>query len=660
MTPWTPKKLANLLGVSSNEHVRQPLRERAPDRPSRSRWYLDHDDVAFVGRHNVDLGRVGADKVAEVLEQFDRERDEQSGTHGTFDVESPEFTVLDREGPVRREAEQILNIARNGGSVLTDHDVWTDANINVIFERFVKQPDTAGPDFFTKLDVQLAGVDEDARVLFAEVFLLQMLPISQFRMDTKIGNIDRVLRDTKVEYDIPPGIIEAFESPVFGGGVAFAVRRFQQLSMLIEFIRYLRALSDGEWDDAREDPLTWRELVMGSPGTPEPSLRGSLIYLGHPEFFFPIVSEAHKHQIVDGFYPEWTKRSATGDVDVDLAALRDWMSPKAGTTPNFYSEPLDSYWMYFDEEEDEDYETVAEDVLPEAAEYTVESILNDGAFHSAADLRAVISRWSSTKNVVLQGPPGTGKTWLARRLAFALIGRKLDEAVRSVQFHPGTSYEDFVRGWRPGSDGKLDLVDGPLLQHAERARTNPDVEHVLIIEEFNRGNPAQALGEMLTLLENTKRSSREALELTYMYDDEPPYFLPENLYVIGTMNTADRSLALVDFALRRRFAFFDLAPQLNDAWVTHLKDRFRAELGSRIDDASRRVIAMNQEIASDPGLGPSFRIGHSFFVPEKEASEFTPWFRSVVESSVAPQLREYWHDDPETVDRIVEQLLSGF
>lgn len=583
-----------------------------------------------------------------------------SAGYGPIEGDPPEHEVIDHDGPVRREAAQMLSIARGGGSVLTNLDVWTDANIEILIERFVKQPDMSGDSFFAKLDKQLEGVHDGVRFLFAEIFLLQMLPIIQFRKDTKIRNIHRVLRDAETEYEIPEGVLEAFDRPVFNGGTAYGVRRFYQLSMLILFVRYLRSLSQTELDEAFADPLFWREVVRNAPGTPEPSLRGSLVYLGHPEYFFPIVAEWHKEEIVDAFFPEVTKRPASGDLDVDLAALRTWMTSDSGLAPDFYNGPLAEYWREDEDiDDDDDGGDVGEDVDDDVV-YSIQSIIDDGAFHSSTELRAIVERWAATRNIVLQGPPGTGKSWLARRLAYALIGKKIPDAVRAVQFHPGTSYEDFVRGWRPSGDGTLQLINGPLLEHADRARDYPDIPHVILIEEFNRGNPAQALGEMLTLLERSKRNESDALEVSYMFDDEEAIWLPDNLYVIGTMNTADRSLALVDFALRRRFAFFDLTPKLNAVWEQHLRVRFRAESPERIAEVGRRVNAMNERIAGAPGLGPAFRIGHSYFTPEPEASEFGPWFRSVVETSVKPQLTEYWYDSPTTADEIASELLADF
>lgn len=659
MTSWTPQQLADALGIVASGHIRPLLRQRHPDRNKYARHQLEREDIAFVGQWNVERGNVSAARLAEALDAYDAEQESEAlAGRGPIEVDPPDFAVIEHEGPVAGVAAQLLTIARNGGSVLTDHDVWTDENIETLVDRFVKQPDVSGASFFPKLDKQLAGVDDDVRVLFAEIFLLQMLPLVQFLKATKIANIERVLRGVEVEYEIPPEILEAFDSPIFHGGTAFGTRRYYQLVVVIEVVRHLRTLPEEDLDAAYEDPLAWRQVVLGAPGTAEPSLRASLIYLGHPQYFFPIVSGRHKTAIVRAFFPAVTQRPASGDLDVDLAALREWMGTEQGTTPEFYDRPLASYWLG-DEQADEEPDEIQDDDEFEA-EYSVESIIEGGAFHSISELRAIIERWKATRNVVLQGPPGTGKTWLARRLSYALIGRKLEAAVRAVQFHPGTSYEDFVRGWRPGGDGRLTLIDGPLLQHAQRAREHPDIPHVMIIEEFNRGNPAQALGEMLTLLEASKRNEDDALELSYMREGEKSFSLPPNLHVIGTMNTADRSLALVDFALRRRFAFFELEPQLNEAWKNHLTSRFRTEPSAHIDEVARRVNVMNDVIAADPSLGPSFRIGHSYFTAEQEASEFKPWFRAVVVSSVAPQLAEYWHDDQEAVSEVVGQLLAEF
>ncbi len=210
---------------------------------------------------------------------------------------------------------------------------------------------------------------------------------------------------------------------------------------------------------------------------------------------------------------------------------------------------------------------VGEDEIVEVEEeptYTVDDIIADGCFLAREELVDILARWHSKKNLVLQGPPGTGKTWLAKRLGFALVGSKDRETtktrLRVVQFHPSLAYEDFVRGWRPAGDGRLALVDGILMQAIEAAASEPDRPFVLVIEEINRGNPAQIFGEMLTLLEDTKRRPSEAIELAYRKAPGERVHVPRNLYVIGTMNIADRSLAIVDLALRSSISSHGLDP----------------------------------------------------------------------------------------------------
>lgn len=299
--------------------------------------------------------------------------------------------------------------------------------------------------------------------------------------------------------------------------------------------------------------------------------------------------------------------------------------------------------------DDGDDETTEEETA-NAPRYTVADIRTDGCFLPEETLRNYLEALERKKNLILQGPPGTGKTWLAKRLGRALIGQGQAELLQSVQFHPTLSYEDFVRGWRPSGHGTLDLVDGLFLDIVKRAEHTPGSKHVLVIEEINRGNLAQIFGEMLTLLEADKRDPTEALTLTYRKAGESPTYIPGNLYIIGTMNLADRSLAIVDFALRRRFAFADLSPQFNENWRRWVHRR------NGIDPAvlaslAERVGVLNQKISEDRSLGEHYRIGHSFFTPPHQTVIEVPsqWIREVVEQEIRPLLAEYWFDDSERV-----------
>ncbi len=204
------------------------------------------------------------------------------------------------------------------------------------------------------------------------------------------------------------------------------------------------------------------------------------------------------------------------------------------------------------------------------------------------------------------------------------------------------------------------MVDGPFVEMIRAAKNEPSTRHVIVIEEINRGNPAQIFGEMLTLLEVDKRTPNEALELSYRREDDERVFIPDNLYVIGTMNIADRSLALVDLALRRRFAFIDLKPSLGKTW----KDWVTTQCGidtDILDEIESKILSLNTEITSDSSLGEQFGIGHSyvtppFGIPIKDARE---WFRQVVDTEIGPLLDEYWFDSLDKAQKARERLLEG-
>ena len=292
--------------------------------------------------------------------------------------------------------------------------------------------------------------------------------------------------------------------------------------------------------------------------------------------------------------------------------------------------------------------------------YSIDDIIADGCFLDRHRLDGMLGRLSTKKNLILQGPPGTGKTWLAKRLAFALLGGRSERRVRPYQFHPNLSYEDFVRGWRPSGDGKLALVDGPFLQAIKDAGKEPSLDFVVVIEEINRGSPAQIFGEMLTLLEADKRTAQEALALGYPRHPGERIHIPPNLYIIGTMNVADRSLALVDLALRRRFAFINLEPALGDTWRNWVGEKYEIDTAF-LADIERRLTALNQAIAADSLLGPQFRVGHSVVTPsgEEEIDDPVSWFRQVVETEIGPLLDEYWFDQPGRANDEKDKLLQG-
>lgn len=281
--------------------------------------------------------------------------------------------------------------------------------------------------------------------------------------------------------------------------------------------------------------------------------------------------------------------------------------------------------------------------------FDMEDALRD-LFMERSDLDMLRARLERKKNLVLQGPPGTGKTFVAARLARLMTGEVSDERVLRVQFHQSYGYEHFVQGFRPTADGGFEVRRGPFLDFCEQARQDQDNYWVVIIDEINRGNLSRIFGELLMLIEGDKRSEDWAVELAYK---RVRFWVPGNVLLIGTMNTADRSLALVDYALRRRFAFSDLRPAFGSSrFRRHLVERTSDE--AFVDRLVERLRALNKLIVGDDELGHGFAVGHSWFC--EPTGELEAWYDDIVDSEILPLLREYWFDRSDAVERAEEIL----
>ncbi|MGV8994521.1 MAG: AAA family ATPase [Flavobacterium sp.] len=278
----------------------------------------------------------------------------------------------------------------------------------------------------------------------------------------------------------------------------------------------------------------------------------------------------------------------------------------------------------------------------------------DKPFISEEQFLKSVSLLKRKKNIILQGPPGVGKTFIARKLAYEIMKEIKDASIEMVQFHQSYSYEDFIQGLRPTQKGGFDIKEGIFYTFCRRALAHPERPFFFIIDEINRGNLSKIFGELMMLIEADKRAEKYALKLTYSEDEEDRFYVPENLYIIGTMNTADRSLAIVDYALRRRFAFVSLQPDYGENFRSFLTANGLSN--SLIEHISSSVFKVNEKIKEDINLGEGFQIGHSYFCDFKTTEDENIWWQEIIDFELRPLLEEIWFDELNNVADMIKLL----
>lgn len=268
----------------------------------------------------------------------------------------------------------------------------------------------------------------------------------------------------------------------------------------------------------------------------------------------------------------------------------------------------------------------------------------DKPFMSEEEFKEIVELLFRKKNIILQGAPGVGKTFLAKKIAYQLIGMKKEENIETVQFHQSYSYEDFIQGIRPTTTGEFKVRNGIFYNFCKNAKEHPEDTFVFIIDEINRGNLSKIFGELMMLIEYDKRSPRYALKLTYSEEDSPRFYVPENVYIIGCMNTADRSIAIVDYALRRRFAFCDVKPEFGETFKNYM-GMVLSKGG--VEELCKKVNRVNNIIRTSSSLGKGLEIGHSYFCQLSSVDDEQEWWKSICKYELFPYLREICFDNEE-------------
>lgn len=560
-------------------------------------------------------------------------------------------------------------------SIFGDSNVWIDSNIDDLKRFFVDNPDEGQGSFIEKLERQLQEADAGVKQLASEMTWFMLLCPSNIGPENKRDTVRFIWSWSGQRFpDDTPYLSDSVLQGIGSAGTAFNTARWRELAYFVRVVEAFRKLGAEQRSIFLQDGWALAEWLDTLPDSESRQLRHMLVYLLFPDTFERIFGGTNRRKVVrafSGLTGPAVRALRPSQVDRELHKIRSGSEERYQTPSlDFYQEPLKTIWQPADAAEEVAEAAAVESAVAEPTgryavgerpaarpPYTLADA-SEGLFVEQAKLAACLRLLERKKNLILQGPPGVGKTYVVRRLAYALMREEAPERIQMVQLHQAYSYEDFVQGYRPHGDG-FRRKNGVFHDFCERARKHPGVPHVFVVDEINRGNLAKVFGELMMLIEPDKRRPEWAMPLTYSEPGETKFYVPDNLYLIGMMNTADRSLALVDYALRRRFAFVDIEPAFDT-------DMFRDYLSSHGVDANlvesivERFTTLNEQIASDTAnLGPGFRIGHSYFCDfPKEGKPDRSWYEQVVRGDIEPMLREYYFDNPGKAQQQVDKLLS--
>ena len=514
-------------------------------------------------------------------------------------------------------AEQTYQAAERfkANALLTDDSLftpgipmWTPNLLGELHTRFLNRPDTGEGSTWEKLKLQLEGSAAEVYQLMGEVLYVHHLILSK-KLEVK----RRIISGREANWSpqpiaIPPELDAGLQSRFVNLGAGYAFIPFQ-VGTLIETVEQWKEMAAGQQESLLKDPRAFKsflfrlrfrsELLKSNQDTGDAE-RQLLLHILFPDVFETILARDKGNICKAKAFAEFFDPQET-DVDRKIQQIRQAIERKLRENFHFYDGDIRKYWKPRNGESVVEVFDAGEKVCREKGE-GLKDLADRLYLPDTSFLKEIKDLLEEKRQVIFQGPPGTGKTFVARELAGFLAGGDADNRVTLVQFHPSYAYEDFVQGFRPtpSADGQVGftLRDGPLLRAAERARHDEGAKHYLIIDEINRGNLAAVFGELYFLLEYRG----EKMQLQY---SDAAFTLPENLFIIGTMNTADRSIALVDLALRRRFYFVEFRPDA-DPIQGVLRQWLRAKAPGMewVDGVVKRANELLSD--SDAAIGPSY------------------------------------------------------